>query len=69
VGIDEAEIAQRPTWSWMENRFLDDQILHLELSLSVTRLQDKAHSISWDYALLIDLDLYITSVLSRRSVQ
>ena len=53
----------------MENRFLDDQILHLELSLSVTRLQDKAHSISWDYALLIDLDLYITSVLSRRSVQ
>ena len=40
VGIDQAEIAQRPVWNWMDKRFLDDEILHLELSLSVTRLKD-----------------------------
>ena len=40
VGIDEAAIAERPDWSWMEQRFRDDEILHLELSLSVTRSED-----------------------------
>ena len=42
IGIDEAEIAQRPKWTWTEQRFRDDEILHLELSLSVTRLRDNA---------------------------
>jgi hypothetical protein len=40
VGIDQADIAQRPQWSWLDKRFRDEEILHLELSLTVTRLEN-----------------------------
>ena len=40
IGIDQADIAERPKWNRLDQRFLDDEILHLELSLSVTRLAD-----------------------------
>ncbi len=39
--IDQAEIAQRPRWDWVDRRYRDDEILHLELSLVVTRLSDR----------------------------
>ena len=29
----------------------------------------ETHGVAWDYDLLIDLDLYISSVLARRKVQ
>ncbi len=35
--IEEAEIAVRPRWNWSEERFTDDPILHLEVSLTLTR--------------------------------
>ncbi|MDT8067965.1 MAG: hypothetical protein ROO76_07325 [Terriglobia bacterium] len=39
--IDQAEIAQRPRWDWFDHQYRDDEILHLELSLVVTRLSDR----------------------------
>ncbi len=42
LSIDEAERAARPRWQWTEHRFRDDAILHLELSVTVTRLKDSA---------------------------
>jgi hypothetical protein len=39
VGIAQADIAQRPRWSWPDDRFRDKEILHLELALTVTRLE------------------------------
>lgn len=42
VSIDQADTAQRPIWNWVDKRYRDDEILHLELSLSVTRFSDKS---------------------------
>jgi len=38
--IEQAEEAWRPRWNWTEKRYVDDDVLHLELSIAVIRTRD-----------------------------
>jgi hypothetical protein len=38
--IEQAEEAWRPRWNWTEQRYVDDDVLHLELSITLIRTRD-----------------------------
>lgn len=40
ISIDQADVAKRPEWQWWEHRFQDVALLHVEYTLTLTRLED-----------------------------
>jgi len=42
LSIEQLEEAWRPRWDWSERRYVDDDLLHVEMSLTLVRTQDDA---------------------------
>ena len=49
VTVEELDLAQRPRWDWSDGAYVDDNVLHVEVSLALGKMGDEDEAIAGLY--------------------